>query len=130
MTLRSYVRVRVRVRVRVSLTLSLTLTKPCSNKIGTFLLNNKMGRLFKKWWDFLQFFRLNICLFLKIELLRTFPTNSSYSLAFQKKISLQPSTSFLPQWWLVGIYGAILLEPQCICFRMTQKFKGQLNFGF
>ena len=46
MTLRSYVRVRVRVRVRVNV--SLTLTKPCSNKIGTFLLNDKMGPLFKK----------------------------------------------------------------------------------
>ena len=91
MTLRSYVRVRVRarvrvrVRVKVSLTLTLTLTKPCSNKIKTFFLNDKMGRIFKKWGDFQQFFMLNICLSSKIELLRTFPTHNSYSLAFQKK---------------------------------------------
>ena len=97
----TYVRVRVSDGARVSLIL--TLTKLCSNKIGTFVLNDKMGRLFKKWGDFLQFFMLDICLSLKIELWRTFLTYNSCSFAFQKTFSLQPSTSFLQQWRLVGI---------------------------
>ena len=42
-----------------------------------------------------------------IELLRTFLTYNSYSLVFQKTFSLQPSTSFLWQWWLVGIWCSI-----------------------
>ena len=61
----------------------------------TFLLNDKMGWIIKKWGDFRQFFMLNICLFLKIEHLRTFPTYNRDSLAFYKTFSLQPSTSFL-----------------------------------
>ena len=46
--IRGRVRVRARVRVSLTVTLTLTLTKPCSNKIGIFLLNDKMGQLFKK----------------------------------------------------------------------------------
>ena len=74
MTLRSYVRVRVRVflrvrvRVRVFLTLTLTLAKPCSNEKNLiFFYYDKLGRLFKKWRDFLQFFMLKFFLSLKIE---------------------------------------------------------------
>ena len=55
----------------------------------------------------MQFFMLNICLSLKLELLRTFPTHNCYSLAFQKTFSLQPSTFFLRQWRLVGIECSI-----------------------
>ena len=59
MTLRSYVRVRVRVRffliVRV--------------RVRVFLFpTTKWGDFLNKWRDFLQFFMLNICLSLNIEL--------------------------------------------------------------
>ena len=64
MTLRFYVRVRIRVRDGVRVSLILTLTKLCSNKIRTFVLNDKMGRLFKKGGGFSAIFHAQYLFYL------------------------------------------------------------------